>query len=312
MVLNELTISYLFLGGAGSGALSLLFILSLLTPGASRGADPARYAPQAEFRPLFFPGYLVGGGVLALSVLCLLFDLGRPDRLPFLFLHPSPGYLVLGTYALAILIACVVALCLIWGASFARMPRWSVRTIEVFGLTVASVTMLYTGLLFQSIGTGTLLGTVLIPLIFVLSSLSTGIALLLLTAALTRAGRLFSTTFRQLARADAALVLLEGAGLALLLALGFERQPTQAAVAELVSGNFAPVFWVGVVGCGLLVPLALEGVSLRSGVGGMTVCGEHALAPRALFLLIGGYCLRTALLGAGLPVFLATTTLGAI
>jgi formate-dependent nitrite reductase membrane component NrfD len=298
--------------------------------------------------------------VLLLGVLCLLFDLGRPDRLLFLFLRPAPGYLVLGTYALVILIACTIVLCLIWGDPFARFPRWAVRAAEALGLLTAFAAMLYTGLLFQSIGTGTLLEMLLIPVIFVLSSLSTGIALLLLTTALTRVGRLFSTTLARLVRADVVLILLEGVGLALLLAFGLNGQQTQTATAELISGDFALVFWVGVVGCGLIAPLGFEGVSLRSdasgapgarGVRGMSTRGmssaratravstggmssaratsgtsgrvigmtprrEYTFVPVSLLLLIGGYCLRVALLGAGLPLFMAaamtTTTLGAL
>jgi formate-dependent nitrite reductase membrane component NrfD len=312
MVLSDLTITYLFLGGAGSGALFILIVLSLLTPCASGSDSPARYVPQAAFQPLFFFGYQVGGGVLILSMLCLLFDLGRPDRLLSLFLHPSLSYLVLGTYALVILVVCAIVFCLIWGTPFGRLPRWAIRAVEVLGLSAALITMLYTGLLFQSIGAGTLLGTVLVPVIFVLSSLSTGVALLLLTAAFTRAGRLFSTTFRRLARMDVALILLEAVGLALLLTSGLDEQQTRVAATELIFGEFAAAFWVGVVGCGLIAPLGIEGVSLRVGASGMgkVVRWEYAFASVSFLLLIGGYCLRVSLLGAGLPVFMATTTLG--
>jgi formate-dependent nitrite reductase membrane component NrfD len=314
MVLGDLTITYLFLGGAGSGALFILIVLSLLTPRASWGDSSAHYAPQPAFQPLFFFGYQVGGGALILSALCLLFDLGRPDRLLSLFFRPSPSYLALGTYALVILIACAIVFCFIWGAPYMRPPRWVMRVAEALGLSAALITMLYTGLLFQSIGAGTLLGTVLVPVIFVLSSLSAGVALLLLTAALTRAGKLFSTTFRRLARADAALILLEGVGLVLLLISGFDGQQTRVAATELIFGEFAAVFWIGVVGCGIIAPLGIEGVSLRVGANGMNraVRWEYAFAPAALFLLIGGYCLRVSLLGAGLPVFMAATTLGAV
>jgi protein NrfD len=106
---------------------------------------------------------------------------------------------------------------------------------------------------------------------------------------------------------------LEGVGLALLLAFGLDGQPTRAAVTELVSGEFALVFWVGVVGCGLVAPLGIDGISLRGNVSGrgmrMTVRRGYAFAPVALLLLVGGYCLRVALLGAGLPLFIATATM---
>jgi formate-dependent nitrite reductase membrane component NrfD len=213
---------------------------------------------------------------------------------------------------LAILIACAIAFGLIWGVPSVRLPRWVMRAAEVLGLSAALIIMLYTGLLFQSIGAGTLLGTLLVPVIFVLSSLSTGVALLLLTAALTRAGRLFATTFRRLARMDAVLILLEAVGLVLLLTSGLDGQQTRVAATELIFGEFAVVFWVGVVGCGLIAPLGLEGISLRVGANGMgkVVRWEYAFASVSFLLLIGGYCLRVSLLGAGLPVFVATTTLG--
>jgi formate-dependent nitrite reductase membrane component NrfD len=309
-MLSDLMIAYLFLGGAGAGAFFILIILDLLSPRASLGKNPRRYSPRAAYRPLFASGYLLSGGVLILGVLCLLFDLGRPDRLLLLFMRPSMSYLTLGSYTLVITVVCVVVLGMIWSVSASRVPRWLVRAIQVLGLVMATVTMLYTGLLFFSIGTGTLLGTVLIPAVFVLSSLSTGIALLLVTAAFTRAGGLFATAFTRLARVDVILILLEALGIALLLLFSLEEQLPREAVASLTRGDSALLFWFGVIGCGIVAPLCFEGTSLFRGAWAAIVNRVSLFAPSAVLLLVGGYCLRLSLLNTGLPVFSVALVLG--
>jgi formate-dependent nitrite reductase membrane component NrfD len=318
-MLSDLMIAYLFLGGAGAGALFILLVLDLLTPQAARGGIAHRYHPQTAYRPLFATGYQLGAGALVLSAVCLLCDLGRPDRLLILFMRPSSSYLALGTYALLISITCAVALAIIWSLPLARLSRWLVRAIEGLGLLAALITMLYTGLLFQSIGMGTLLGTVLLPMVFVLSSLSTGIALLLLVALFSPGGKAFFATFKRLARLDVVLILLEALGLALLLLFALEGQQSRVATYALLSGEFALLFWCGVVGCGLIAPLMIEGVVWRAGARQQTTRSCQAVVstysttvPVSLLLFIGGYCLRIGLLGAGLPVFSATTPLGVL
>jgi protein NrfD len=64
--------------------------------------------------------------------------------------------------------------------------------------------------------------------------------------------------------------------------------------APLVSGAVAPLFWVGVVALGLLVPLALNVLSSRQGQ------ARSSLAVLvALLVLLGGALLRISLVVAG-------------
>lgn len=310
---STLTICYLFLGGAGAGAAFVLIVLDLLSPQAARPAEKgraafsrdssSRFVPQAVYRRLFAPGFLVSLGALVLGMLCLLFDLGRADRFFYLFTHPTLSYLTLGSFSLLTLALCVGFLVLVWGLVLPPILRWIVRTIEIFGLVNAFIVMLYTGLLFYQIGTGILLDTLALPLLFVLSSLSTGIALLLAMGFFTDAGRLFETMLQRLARLDIVLIVGELLFLILLLSLAAQNQGLVEAVASLITGTFALIFWAGVVICGLLVPLALESV-LQSNRKLMDLA-----APIAACVLIGGYCLRFSILSAGLPVFSATLTM---
>ncbi|NTU89816.1 MAG: polysulfide reductase, partial [Actinobacteria bacterium] len=118
---HTLIISYLFLGGAGAGALAVLSVLDMLSwqatvPGGGNATvRSAFYSPQAGYRDFFAPCYLISFISLALGTLCLLFDLGRADRALFLFLRPTLTYVSVGTYALTLCLLTAFVLCLIWG-----------------------------------------------------------------------------------------------------------------------------------------------------------------------------------------------------
>ena len=337
MPLSTLVISYLFLGGAGAGTLFVLIALDLLTPQAASpappahiirpaqaarlraaslvAASPARYIPQPVYRPLFMPGFQAAAAALVLSAICLAFDLGRLDRLLILFTHPTASYLTLGSYALSLAILSSLALAVLWSIPTPHPPRWAIRSLEWLGLLASAAVMLYAGLLFQSIGTGILLGTALLPVLFVLSALSCGLALLFLTANLTSANKAFATTLSRLANLDSLLILAETVALAILIILAFGNSastgwlasdttgglvdgtaavstgtPATAATA-LLQGSYAPTFWAALVACGLILPFILERIQ------------KPPQLPTALMVLVGGFALRWCLLTAGLPAF---------
>jgi formate-dependent nitrite reductase membrane component NrfD len=326
---NTLVITYLFLGGAGAGALFVLIMVMLLMPSARRPV----------YQRLFQSGFQIATGALMLSALCLAFDLGRPDRLLLLFLRPTLSYLTLGTYALSLSIFCALVLAIVWSAG-PRLPRWAERGVEGLGLTASFAMMLYTGLLFQSIGDGILLGSVLLPVLFVLSSLSTGVALLFAAVIFTGTEHDPPAVLIRLLRADSLLICVETVVLAVLLSLALAEPMPSLSVLALARGSYALPFWLGVVGLGLLGPLFVEGATwLRYGPRrGSRHMPQHMpqhgpqhgsqrrprhrqqrRAPLALFapapplsstivpcacmVLVGGYCLRLCLLGAGLPSY---------
>ena len=114
----------------------------------------------------------------------------------------------------------------------------------------------YTGLLLQGLGAVALWRSPFVPVLFTLSSLSCGIAVVLVAAFFAdpegEAGRIV----RPLVRADAALIVLEAAAAALFagLALAGGHPGTAASAAQLVDGSGAPAWWGGFVLCGLAVP----------------------------------------------------------
>ena len=98
---DSLVIGYLFLGGAGGGALVVLAALEGVRSLAGR-----RLGLPDEF---FARAWPVSTVVLAAGIVCIFADLGRPDRLFALVLSPQPTPLTVGAYALVVSLACAGA-----------------------------------------------------------------------------------------------------------------------------------------------------------------------------------------------------------
>jgi formate-dependent nitrite reductase membrane component NrfD len=266
-----------------------------------------RYQPQTAWRPLFAFGFTTALIALALATCCLIFDLGRIDQAFSLFTHPRPTHLTIGAFALVALLATTGFLALIWGLHFRPVPRPLVRTLQAVALVTAFMVMLYTGLLFQSIGTGLLLGSWLIPVLFVLSSLATGIALLLIAAFLSGTLFGFRSTILRLLRLDLALITTELLAIFALFLLATPTDSVIQTVDALLAGAYALPFWTGFVFCGLALPLTLEAfMQLRQSIAGSLTIFI------ALSVLVGGYCLRWTLIGAGFPIFAPAVGMGAL
>ena len=240
-----------------------------------------------------------GKSSLALGVLCLLFDLGRIDRVLDLFLRPSPTYLTVGSFALAVLAACGAFLTLVRLAYLPSVPRAAAVAVEAVAVAVGLVVMVYTGLLLQNTGAVALWSSPLVPVLFLLSSLSCGIATLLLAAYFAPADAATAWLFRMLARVDALIVVLEAAAAALFVAfaLADDHPGAVASAQRLAEGDLALWWWVGFALCGLVVPLAVEGV--LSARGSFSEACRTGLAVAAVLVLVGGFSMRTALAEAG-------------
>ena len=291
---SVLAVGYLFLGGAGAGAIAVASILDLAWVRAPFGhASRIGIGEAMPLERTVAVGMLAGFAALALGMLFLLFDLGRIDRVASLLLRPSLSFLTVGTYALAGLAACAALLVAVRFAYLPSVPRGAVRAV------VAVVVMLYTGLLLQNTGAVALWSSPLVPVLFLLSSLSCGIATLLLAAYFAPADAGIAWLFRTLARADAVIVVLEAVAAALFVAFALaDDHPGAAASAQrLAEGDLALWWWVGFALCGLVVPLAVEGV--LSARGSFSEACRTGLAVAAVLVLVGGFSMRTALAEAG-------------
>ncbi len=296
-MLGDLSVWYLFLAGAGAGALVAAAVLEQLTPLGARyavpgpaGAAPAparrvlaapaahrpgawrprprRLAPagaliapavpREALRPFLGPAY--GAGLLAvlLGMACLLADLGRPDRLIVLLTSPTPSYIAVGAYLLGALVLCALAPVAQWALGMA-LPRGLAAAARVGCVAAGVAVMAYTGLFLASLQAIAFWHSPWLPALFVASAASSGLGLLTGAVALGPAPDAFQSTLGRVRRADAAAIVVEAALLAALIADALvSGDAARASAAQLVGGALAPSFWLLVVGLGLIAPLAAE------------------------------------------------------
>ena len=248
-VFNVLTTSYLFLGGTGAGALAVLCVLEC--------ARVLRWRALAMPEEFFARAWPMCTVTLATGMLCLLVDLGRPDRLLGLFASPAPSVMAAGSFALS-----------------------------------AAVTATYTGALLQSLASVLLWRTSLVPVLFVLSSASCGIATAFLAASFVETRHPYRGPLVWLARIDGGIVVVEAGCLSAFVLLAFAGEETAAAARALAFGELAPVFWGVLAVCGLAVPLVLERFLTHGN-------SRTQLLWIAALLLVGGFALRWCIVGAG-------------
>ena len=297
---NLLTTGYLFLGGAGAGALVVLGALECANVRRRFALPPARAARVERALALpdefFARGWPVCFVALAAGMLCLLVDLGRPERLLNLLTSPEPSAIAVGAYALVLALACAGVFSLVELLDGVRVRPAVGWGAAAAGVAAGLVTVAYTGVLLQGLASVLFWQTMLLPALFALSSLSCGVACAFLGAA-------FVETRRPITRPLARLVL---AGY---LAWAFTGEGTASAAQALVAGDLRWAFWGGAVLCGLAVPFALERCLTHGN-------SRTQLLWIAAALLAGGFARRFCLVGAGaydatqLPGLLFGLTIG--
>ena len=294
-VFNLLTISYLFLGGAGAGALVVLAVLECANvrrrfgrlPGEATRIERAFALPD-EFFARAWPVCFVA---LAAGMLCLLVDLGRPERLINLLTSPEPSAIVVGAYALAVALFCAGAFSLFELLDGPRIRVAAVWAVAAVGVVAGLVAVAYTGVLLQGLASVLFWQTPLLPTVFTLSSLSCGIACAFLGAAFVETRHPFTRPLARLALVDGVLVALEALVLTAYLVWALGGEGTALAAQALVAGDLRWAFWGGVVLCGLAVPFVLERYLTHGN-------SRTQLLWIAAALLAGGFVLRLCVVGA--------------
>lgn len=328
---SMLVVLYLFLGGAGAGACAVAALLGLLSPrdavcvevpskatlagaGARRscGGSASRCIVRAPlvYRKLLVPLFAVALAAVSLGIVCLLLDLGRADRVLLLLTSPAPTHIAVGAWALvATAVLSAVLLCA-WNAVALCFPLAVVRAMEVLAIAVSFVAMAYTGLLLQTLDAVPLWGTVWLPVVFVLSSLSCGLALTMVTAQVAGSASLFGSVIRRIAVGDAAVITAESVASVLLVATALHMMDALPAAdstsvvaassaAELLAGEFAWLFWGVFGGVGMAAPFAAEtALAVTARRTGAPMPALAAFAVSAC-VLAGGLALRFCLVQAG-------------
>ena len=297
---NTLIICYLFLGGAGAGALTVMGALECANARSRFGyeicaaSSPSRRVRMRQAFTLpddfFARSWSICFIALATGMLCLFADLGRPDRIINLLVTPTPSAITVGSYALVCSLVCSGAFALLALFEIPRIPPLAIIALGVVSVASGIATMAYTGVLLQSMASILFWQTPLLPAVFVLSSLSCGIALVLFATSFVEARYAFVKPIVLLCRVDSAAIALEAVCLAGLVAWGVSGEGTRLAAESLIMGDMRWLFWAGLVVGGLAVPLALERFVTHGNY-------RTQLLWISAFLLAGGFVLRYCIVG---------------
>ena len=315
-VFSDFVIGYLFLGGTGAGALVVLCLLECVnarrrfgslkgrtrlgrtlsgrtmpprTPGRQSGVFGA-FALPGEF---FVRAWLICLVVLACAIACLAFDLGRFDRVFNLLLTPRLSIMTVGAYALAASFVTAGVF-----AAFALLDNvfpgpGLVYALSIMGVLVGVVTMVYTGVLLSSLASVLFWQTPLLPVLFVVSSLSCGIACVLFSGVFVEARQPVVAPLARLAYIDGSVILAEAVVLAAYLTWGVLGDATACAAYALIAGDLAWLFWGGLVIIGLVVPFVMERFVAYGNY-------RSQLVWIAAAVLLGGFIMRLCFVDAGL------------
>ncbi len=313
MVWDAFIAVYLFLAGLGAGA----FVLGALTNWAK--------TPAPRMKRIAF---VIAPVAVAVGTLVLVVDakagFANPLRF-FLLVSNLNSVMAWGVIILSVFLAVsVVDLALL------LVRKKTPKALDVVGMVLAVCVAAYTGVLLGDAGLAfPLWNMAILPLLFVVSAASTGIAAVLLVTYLAAPDEVEALPF--LPKAGLVLPVLELVLVAVLLGVtagssGSAAAAGAASVANLVSGAYAVPFWLGFVVVGLVLPFALElarhrgaGASKAAAVVGAAAPGAGpdgsaaagAGSGKALALvgeagvLVGGFMLRYLVIMAALAVVFA-------
>ena len=285
MVWGPMIAWYLFLAGASAGA----FLTSAFVE--------VKYLESVKMR---VAGRIIAPIFLGIGLVMLMLDAeaGLHNPLRFFWLIANPGsVMTLGVYFICVFmpVALVSALLEVLKK---RVPKWLTWIGIVFAFAVAA----YTGFLLGVVKAFPLWNNAVLPILFVVSALSAGLAATSLVGLLVDRER-----FEQMwliKKSHVILSAIEMVVLATMLVIVSAGSVEGAAsVYSLVAGQYAPAFWGGIVLLGLVAPFIIEGypvfitkrveTSMTSMV--VSVIGEAGV-------LVGGFMLRLLVVLSALPV----------
>ncbi len=285
MVWGPMIAWYLFLAGASAGA----FLTSAFVE--------VKYPESVKMR---VAGRIIAPIFLGIGLVMLMLDAeaGLHNPLRFFWLIANPGsVMTLGVYFICVFmpVALVSALLEVLKKP---VPKWLTWIGIVFAFAVAA----YTGFLLGVVKAFPLWNNAVLPILFVVSALSAGLAATSLVGLLVDRER-----FEQMwliKKSHVILSAIEMVVLATMLVIVSAGSVVGAAsVYSLVAGQYAPAFWGGIVLLGLVAPFIIEGypvfitkrveTSMTSMV--VSVIGEAGV-------LVGGFMLRLLVVLSALPV----------
>jgi len=285
---------YLYMAGLGAGA----FAIGLLTDYILHPDIPSR-------------AILLWGPILVtIGAPFLILDLGKKLRFINASLNPwtswaGRGFLILSTLMITGLIVFGVNLLpSVLPLLNIEVPSWInpeltiYKVLEIIALVFSIGTAAYTGIFLKSTRYVGLWNTWFLPALFLISALSTGsmgIIIATMGYGVIADNSILRELSHELMPVEQILVLVEAVVLALYIFMRYRAQGSALkSVRLLLNGKYRFVFWAGIIGLGMLLPVILEFIYSRF--------PEY---PVILFitgasLLTGGFFLRLGVVKSGM------------
>ncbi len=277
---------YLFLAGLGAGAFATSAFLGWRHPEAT------------SMRKV---GHVIAPVVVAVGLILLMVDAEAGFRNPLRFVYLLSNFgsvMTWGVVFLSLFMVIAVA-ALVLDILKKKVPTW----LDIAGVVMAFAVAVYTGALLGVCNTFPLWNNALLPILFLVSAMSAGAASVLLVAVVRHADEF--NRVGVLKKFHFCLPIIELVLVASLLFITSFNSPAGfESVMNLVVGEYALPFWLGLVVIGLFLPTALETWLL------FFTAKEFEESRKAHWIsfasdagvLIGGFLLRFLIVAAAVPV----------
>ncbi|AET66479.1 formate-dependent nitrite reductase, membrane component [Desulfosporosinus orientis DSM 765] len=285
---------YLFLGGLGAGAYLTSF-----------AAEKGLLGKATDLKRV---GYYVSSPLVAFGALLLVTDLGQGLRKPWLILNMFSNFRSVMTWGIYILSAFILIGFI--KAYFVWKKKQTPGALSLVGAVLAVATAAYTGMLLAVVQGVPFWNSYLMPVIFVVSALSTGLSLTLLLAHFFEKHHTHEVF---VSKVHLWLVSLEIIFLAAFFALIYSGGQGAAKLSAnlLLMQSLSLPFWALLVFIGLIGPLAFYVLQSRSQSFASDgpphrvdrVKGQWISLVCDGAVLIGGLTLRCLIVFAALPVW---------
>ena len=282
---------YLYLAGMGAGSYVIGTLFDWFV-------HPSRVLSIWRLPFDFAKAAILWGPILvAIGAPFLILDLGIKRRFLYACLNPRTSWVARGFLILSIFIVFGLVLLAKSVLPFewlhAESAFWIIA--EVITIALALATALYTGILLKATKSIPLWNTPLLPLLFLVSALSTGSMAIILSVLGTGLLSNESEALKVLMCGEQILVVIEGIVLYLFLSKRYNAaEQGKDSVRLLLFGKMKLIFWGGIVLLGFVFPMILESIASFSH-GNVTL-----IFTAGLLLLCGGFFLRLGILHAGI------------
>ncbi|MEW6456247.1 MAG: NrfD/PsrC family molybdoenzyme membrane anchor subunit [Acidobacteriota bacterium] len=278
--------AYLFLAGVGAGAYAVGIF-----------ANFTGWTLASKI------GIFLGFPLLFIGTFFLIADLGVKPRALRAFMNPKTSWIARGTFIISIfmILGAIHTGTLIWPFQWLKQLTGIHLAISIVNFVFAILTMIYTGILLGASRPIALWSTAMLPLLFLVSGLSTGALSIIFFLSMFgfSGGNGLGWQIFQLAKLDILLIFIEFIVIFFYIQATHRTEESRASASLMIKEKFAPMFWIGIILIGMAIPLVIELIEISVLKEALEIYSSIAGVFASLCGLSGGYLLRYIILACG-------------